>query len=227
MPYDKSGIFTPKKIKTKTKVGTAIKAYVRKAIIKSEPLRVKELLSSTNDCKFSEPYIASLTNINNGDDQDDRLTNKVQLHRLKGRLHLYHDTGTASSAAYPVRVIMVQDKENTGTIPTVSDVFPNILVDNVAVIQQGLDTEAKSELKERFKILMDKVIVVSGIQSVEYNGTTKMMFWNKKMSSVVNYNGALGTDESRGQIYIMIIPGTDTSNYLHYTVSNRTYFSDK
>lgn len=204
------------------KINKAVKSYVKKAIGRAIETKVEERVNNDETFSFASSISRNLTAIGAGDDQNQRSGNKVKVVRIRGRAYV-HCTGTVDP--FPVRMVIVQDKENTGTLPTITDVFPNMLITSVASQMQGMDTEAKSELKERFTILYDKTKLMNNIAGAESSNSHKLFQFNKKLNITTYFNGTADTDESKNAIVMFLVPGSDDADIKCDGVY-RTYFKD-
>jgi len=207
------------------KVSKNVKSYVKRALNKAIETKVEERVSDDEQFNFGADIIRCLTAIGEGDSQNQRSGNKVDVIRIKGRVQVRITPNSNTVSPFPVRMVVVQDKSNTGTLPTVADVFPNMTSAKTATAMQGMDTEVKSELKERFRILYDKTQFMSNINVTEYAPSIKMFYLNKKLKTRVYFNGTADTDESKNAIVAFVIAGTD-STYVKCDSVFRTYFKD-
>jgi len=177
---------------------------------------------------YATAHIKNLTGITQGDEPFRRQANSVDVYRINGKLVLKATDAVAPSA---VRVVIVQDKSNTGTIPTVADVFPQYSqgAGRVDVAMQGIANgvhvdQMETENKERFNIIYDKLRYISGATD-DSTMTRKALSINKKLKTRVYYKDSGATDESKGQIFLFVFTSY-TGNDLSVQYNIRTYFTE-
>lgn len=206
------------------KVKKEVKAYVKKALNRDRETKV---ISTLVEAAYthSSPLNVCLTDIDNGNTNGTRDGNKITVSGINAKLNIYTPAATTVAPTL-VRIVMVRDKKITGTPPTFAEVFPNTTVTMAGVIGRGLDEKDYSELKERFDLLLDRTVIISNINGADNSQSMKLIKINKKLASPVLYNGDEGTDESKGQIYLMVVPETDTGSNIYVASDIRTYYKD-
>lgn len=100
-----------------------------------------------------------------------------------------------------IRMILFEDKFNTGTVPTASNLLGLTLTTGWSVIAPlNVDTTT------RYRILMDKRIALS------QNGKQNYIM-NKyiKIERHVHYTGPAATDTYNGNIYLLLVSNESTN----------------
>lgn len=188
-------------------------AKVVAAIVNSEKKYFDTNPSSQID--HGTPYILGLTQMAQGDTNITRNGNTIALKSLQATLQLKFDPLIADEV---IRVVIFRDNDNnSGTAPTVSDIYENPDV---------LSLRNKNTPK-RFTILYDKTYTSNT------SNTMKIINYYKKFpmqkdakgnptrSVKAYFDGTAATDSTRGHIYLYVmgnIPtGTTLSSIYGYT----------
>ncbi len=133
--------------------------------------------------------IGNLTLIAQGDDIDERDGRKIKAFslQLKGTVKM-HETATATS----VRILVFIDYANTGTPPTRAQLFSS-----EAVFFNGQTRLSQPQDNARFKILLDKIILLS-------DSGTKLVRVNfyKRLYHHIVFSGVGTGDEGLSSIWV-------------------------
>lgn len=134
----------------------------------------KELVASSIGDSFSIglPLIISINTLAEGSNRDERVGDKVYFNSLLSRACFQKDNDELSAT---VRMMVVQDKQNNGTLAGLGAV-----VHNVNNILSGLNIAQGA----RFKVLMDKFI------DLQTDNVQKTVNTFRKLKIVTRYSGA-------------------------------------
>lgn len=156
--------------------------------------------------------VTQLSSIPQGDTAVTRDGNSVKCNfvSLKGTI-----TQHSSAINTFVRMILFVDKFNQGTAPTVTDV----LVGNsdTQVVNYPLNRNNAG----RFQILVDRVYPLS----IEGSRTKTVSMFKKFSNHHIKFNGAAGTDEKQGQIYLLLV-SNESASFPPVEVYSRIDFYD-
>ncbi len=134
--------------------------------------------------------VQQLTNISQGDDMDDRDGRKIKAFslQLKGMVEQH-----ASAVVTLVRILIIIDHANTGTPPTLAQLF-----NAEATFFNGMPKLSQPQSNSRFTVLWDKIITFS-------NSGTKLVRVNyyKRLHHHIKFTGAATTDEGLGTIWVI------------------------
>lgn len=156
--------------------------------------------------------VVPLSQIDMGSGNNQRNGYSILLRSIYAQLEFKLDPSGTNAT---VRCIIIMDTENTGTVPTVSQLLQT--VGSINAVTSPINTESGIN---RFKICLDKkVILCSG-------GTTRQSrkFFLKQFKHV-KYGGSLGTDESKNQYYMMLV-SSETINLPAVVWSIRSGYYD-
>lgn len=203
MAERKKLIRKPKIFVDTSNVSKMVKKYVKTEIKRN--IELKDYLVDAVDNAITQSpssTVLSLTSIPQGDGVYERTGNRIKVERVKGRLQI---GGTADFTVGPVRVLLVQDKTNSGTVPTLLDVLPNLQQQNLYTATQhgSTDEEGMVLSMQKFRILYDKTKYISSEAGDRRSGYATFNI-NKRLGTYVKYTGNLGTEEAGGQIYLFI-----------------------
>lgn len=139
-----------------------------------------------------------MSGIPQGDDEGARTGNSIKLNSL----YFTMQCGMNASATQTfVRIIMFEDKFNTGTTPTAADLLGLTLTTGWSVI-----APLNVDHTIRYRIIFDKRIALS------QNGRQNYI-WKKyiKIQKHVHYTGNLATDTYGGNIYLLTLSNEATN----------------
>lgn len=139
-----------------------------------------------------------MSGIPQGDDNGQRTGNSIKLNSL----YLTMQGGMSASATQTfVRIILFEDKFNTGTTPTASNVLGLTLTTGWSVI-----APLNTDFSTRYRILIDKRIALS------QNGRQNFLFKKYiKRYKHVHYTGPNATDTYNGNIYLLMLSNEATN----------------
>lgn len=147
-----------------------------------------------------------------GDDVNNRQGNSILCRSLYDRMDIQANANAVNTY---FRIIIFQDKENTGTDPTPADVLQTV----------GSNLAPTSPLNvdhiSRYSILCDKSMVMDAQQ-----GITKMFSKYINMQTHLKFTGINATDIYKGALYMLLISNQNTTNLPAYQLSNRMGFYD-
>lgn len=145
--------------------------------------------------------VVPITNIAAGDDEGNRTGNSILGKSIYFQLTASKLTAN-TNPTNNVRIIIVQDKLNTGTAPTWGDLIATGNLGTGYAVLSPLNIDHTV----RYKILMDKRMTLStnGTQ-----GTISRKYI--KMHTHINYTGTAATDYYKNNIYVFIISDQSTS----------------
>lgn len=133
-----------------------------------------------------------MSGIPQGDDNGQRTGNSIKL----SSLYLTLQCGMSAAATQTfVRFILFEDKFNTGTTPTASNVLGLTLATGWSVI-----APLNSDFSTRYRILMDKRIALS--QNGRQNYIMKKYI---KQNRHIHYTGPGSADTYNGNIYLLMV----------------------
>ncbi len=144
--------------------------------------------------------ITHLTGIAQGNDYNERVGDKVKLHRIIGRLLTTCNTADATSIDGLARCMIVRDKMNQGSAPTISDVL-------TAAACSSLRNSRPDNLR-RYDVIYDHTITTgqdsasSGVGAPNTRVTTFDISLNQ---SRCEFTGILGSDEGPGSLWCITV----------------------
>lgn len=126
--------------------------------------------------------------------------------------------GAASTGNMRCRVVVIQDNENSGSTPTITDLF----------IANNADSlyNYSSENLDRFTILYDKIVNIGPLGSGE---TGAIIRFNKKMRKRIQFTGAGATATSAGEgaLFLLYCVDSFAGAAPAITVNTRVWYDDK
>lgn len=139
-----------------------------------------------------------MSGIPQGDDNGQRTGNSIKLNSL----YITMQGGMSASATQTfVRMILFEDKFNTGTAPTAANVLGLTLTTGWSVI-----APLNVDFSTRYKVLLDKRIALS------QNGKQNFIFKKYiKTQRHVHYTGPAATDTYNGNIYLLLLSNESTN----------------
>lgn len=149
----------------------------------------KSINNAVNTTPDSTGTVSTVTNLAQGDDTFNRDGNKIRLFSVKmaGQATIH-----ASARATNLRLMLVQDRSGTTTIPAITDLFTS-----VAAFAAGQPNSGGPQVNSRFKVIFDKKIVLSD------NGKQNQYFdVYRKLSGHTYFTGTAATDEGRNGLYL-------------------------
>lgn len=143
-------------------------------------------------------HIYNLTAIPQGDTEQSRDGNSIFLKSIFIRGLITANTVTENNT---VRVIIFRDTMNLGSSPTIGEILEST-GSNIATL-----SPLNHDSHGRFQILWTKFFTFSN------NGNTAQV-WKAYLPirKHVKYTGTLGTDEHKGQIYILLLSNTNVNH---------------
>ncbi len=134
--------------------------------------------------------IQNLTAIAQGDDSGSRDGRKIRLASIKIQGSIkQHETATQTTT----RMVLVIDHDNTGTPPTIAELFLTQAVFNTGQAKLGEPVP-----NSRFTVLLDKTFAMS-------DSGQKLFLLNyyRKLNHHVVFGGVGATDEGKGSLWLM------------------------
>lgn len=168
-----------------------------KGIINSE----KNLYDKNNTGTFDyNGTVIPLTDIPQGDGIGSRSGNSILAKSLHLRLQMI---GSSLVSSTVVRVMVVMDTMNLGSVPNVSDILMNSGSSQVT----NANLTVVTSYQTRFRILVDRITYLS---NAGQNVKNANIF--KRLNTHIKYTGATGTDEGRNQLYLLICSNQNVNN---------------
>lgn len=179
-----------------------------KSIVNAEK---KEYQTNAGGSVDNNGLVNALTAIPAGDDNGMRNGISVKA------VGLYIKGLVRGSAGYGrvTRIMIVQDKQNTGTNPV-----PEDIIDAVGTALYPVLSPLDSDKMARWQVLMDRNIITD-----DATGQIKPFKQYIKLNTHLHYTGTTANDLYTGQIYMMCI-GSDVSYPTTVTSTVRTYYFD-
>ncbi len=149
-----------------------------------------------------------------GLDSNNRIGDKVQPIMIEARgVVTLHASATDSR----IRMVIVRDNFNTGTLPSIASLYSSatLFIDNKAAI-------GDAQSRARFTILWDKMVVMD---SGGHGLTQHFKFKRKLARKPVLYTGTAGTDEGEGQICLMLASNEATNDPV-LSASSKIWYTD-
>ncbi len=150
--------------------------------------------------------ITNISDMIQGDDNDERVGIKVKCVRLNGIIEADKGSGTLNTIR---TIIFVDKRQNIDTKPTLAEVL------NTVSVYSGLNADRV----KRFKILLDRVV------RLRTNRITQLWRFSKNIDVDVGFNGPLGTDLESNHIYILSL-SDQSANLPSFQYDIRLYFTD-
>lgn len=207
----------------KRKQSLSMRAYHRASLALKRakiPTKYYTTYNATDQAiNYSTGLVASMTNIDQGTSENSRIGNSVFIKSIDLRIHVKgNQTSTVNDQC--VRVLVVKDKLNTGTVPTLANVLETTGSSLSVISPYSLNN--KNDMK-RFQILKDKLVNVS-----KYTQDGSELFRFKLYPNCpVRYTSTTGTDEGPNQIYLMVISNVNTNDCLFSYYGITTYFNNR
>lgn len=154
----------------------------------------------------SSGSIFSLGTVDQGNGVNQRIGNKIKLTGLNVRVRVYAST---SSAAETFRMIIFKDNQDRGVAPLITDLLEN----------NQVESPLKQSNMGRFRILADRTLCLRD------NTQASMIIMNKKLNSIMRYEGVNLTDVVKGGIYVAYI-GTQAVHFGTMLYWFRVWYSD-
>lgn len=184
---------------TKSALGVALSALaVANATKRLINVEYKNCRKTYNDEDItSVGSIAYLNPIGQGDDSDDRNGNSIRAKSILARLRITFTAG--GDATQWIRIMLFQDLQNAGTVPTIAE-----LLDTTDV-----SSPRNLENTRRFKTIWDKTITLTA----EKGGRILNIY--KKLNSVVRFIDTDDTQASAGNgtYYMLTLSEQVAGNY--------------
>jgi len=186
-------------IRRPTKVAPSIKKYVAKAVKRVGDTLIEQSHDDNKALSFAAPIVVDVANC----DETSRVGNRIKVLGIKGAVEVLCNAAVEASWA---RVILVCDKLNTGTIPTLTDIFPGMTITNLGSTQVG---EVSKDNRQRWRILYDRIKLVGyevgdmGHQQIRFPVNLR------GLNIPVYFNGTGPTDESKNHIFMFLTIGTN------------------
>lgn len=189
--YRKSRPWYKKKYSVGQIAGAALKGVIAlKNIVNAE----KHITASTvSETPSTSGVVINMTDVAQGDDAAQRTGRSVLGKSLILNASI---TKHASATASIVRVLVVKDKENQGTIPAITDLLTSASVNALRLTTSNA---------ARWQMLLDRKYIVDSNQPLR-----NLKFYIK-INSHVLYSGTASTDEDRGQYFLMLISSEATN----------------
>ena len=150
------------------------------------------------------PTVANLSNIAQGSDYFNRQGDSILVQTLEFRCVV---TGNAATGAHRLRILIVSDRLQQGTDPTLGE-----------VLQNGTDPTVQPYLEpkdNRFDVLYDEVITLTHTVGVATSGTSTTYVpgqkickgMDRKWNKHIQYSSTAGADASNwiGGLYLMAV----------------------
>lgn len=157
----------------------------------------KVIEAGATDSVLSTGAVTLLTPIAEGDDYSQRNGRSVKAKRINFRGMLKHDSG--GDACQFVRIMIVNDLHQDGTIPAVTDILNSADYNSFREISDA----------DRFRVLFDKTVTVTA------NNEGKVIRFNKDLNHKVEFINTTAAQASMGggTLYLLLIGSQITSNY--------------
>ncbi len=170
-------------------------AYAVKKLINVEYFRVA---TSFNVDPNTTGAVANMTNISQGDGTSNRQGNKIRAKQLlvQGKIRL-HPSATDSH----VRMVLVRDNNGSTTQPTIAQLYGSATNFFNNLLKVG-DPQTNS----RFSVLWDKLVLLNS------DTPTKGVHYTMPLDHHIYYSGTAGSDEGKGNIYLMIASNEATND---------------
>lgn len=192
--------------------------YIKKVLPKRE-IKFTDISQTTQTVSFDTERVHCLNAVAQGDDYNNRTGRKIYGKTLQLRLKLSANPsqGVPSSVT---RVLIVIDKSNTNSDPTVANVLQDVGTQSTAVYSSW----NKVTVPNRFGILYDKIIDLQELSKQCYVVNIKRKIHNLVMS----YVGTAATDEYTNAIYLLMINDAldSSTDEPSYSFQSRISFYD-
>lgn len=221
MVYQKRGKKYGKKNNLPPKMRKAVDKEITKVLRRRvEPKGYDSSASNVLIGNGLSTYIQALSPIPQGTEIDQRIGNKVKPMSLSCRFQLSGATNSTLTGPFSnaMRILILQDQNDDGTVPAASDIF--VTSSNVT---SALNWE-NYVLNKRFKILMDKFFQLNKVDTTNifYDaGSYKAIYKNMglgKCGPVIFFTTA-GNSYGKGQLYLVVMSDSNTDKpTLNYTI---------
>ncbi len=176
--------------------GTGRKALKEVRNLKKNIFIHKKALFADNPATviLTGAVLTHMTSIAQGDDFDNRNGRQIKMSSvsIKGQL-----LGISGGVGI-VRIIIVRDNDNQGTVPAITDIFATS-----TGFAQGDHRLIGPNPQRRFTILADKSYVV-GSTNANDNLNVPVSI-SRKVNSKCYFTGTAGTDEGKGSIWMSVV----------------------
>lgn len=174
--------------------------------------------------RWSIPLVTCLTaGVTQGSTDQTRQGNKIFISKLQLNMRLQHPAGTYHAAARVLLFIDTEGYQNAAS-PTAADLLASS--EYIAAFRNLNHTS-------RFKVLMDKRIVLSPSVATTGDSSEKAMYLLRKTINFKNgliqqYSGTGGaeSDITKNAIYVMVLTNDDTAGAITAKFTSRIRFTD-
>ncbi len=135
-----------------------------------------------------------MTGVAQGNDENERSGNMIQLTSVSFSGKFVGTGGNTSN----VRVVCMQDMDNQGGVPLVTEVFVTS-----TKAAEGDHRRADPNKMRRFKILYDKMYTIGG--ATANDNFSRGIKFSRKLNSKCYFTGTLATSEGKGTVWLMIL----------------------
>lgn len=195
---------------------TAVKMVrrLRRHVNRNEELKNKDNIIVPGTVITSAGSVLYITNIAQGNNEINRTGKRITLHSVLVRISVFPNS--TNPAGNNLRFMIVQDRNNVGSTPGVSDVL------------QQLSSTAPllSTATMRFRVICDRLYSVIAGQVVNDKLYCKLEY-RRNILNPIQYTGTADTDGSAGSgaLFIMMVSDEATNGPVVH-VNARTRFKD-
>lgn len=187
---------------------------LRRHVDKNEELKNKDNIIMPGTVITSAGSVLYITNISQGNNEINRTGKRITLHSVLVRLSVFPNS--TNPAGNNLRFMIVQDRNNVGSTPGVSDVL------------QQLSSTAPllNTATMRFRIICDRLYSVIASQVVNDKLYCKLEY-RKNILNPIQYTGTSDNDGSAGSgaLFLMMV-SDETTNGPVVHINVRTRFKD-
>lgn len=233
MSRTRRGARKPQK-RSYTRQQKAIKSEVKRALIRKGETKYLPIFSSSAAVAASTAGVfTSLTQIDQGPSQNNRIGNQVTLKKISFRMSIVPAENPAADTYNRVRVMIFKWKEDDGVnTPALGEILDSTSTSaGILPVEWPLNHVTRRD----YTIIYDKVFTLnptfafnsSGVATGDFSrAESRTINVNRKLSGEVMFNGGSGVFTGHGKVYLLVVSDSAAVPHPSYAFAGNIFYKD-